>query len=54
MLDAIADFKPSKVFTNEEYLRVVVPDEQTFLKREDAVMMLGSEVPRWMGGKEIL
>ncbi|TVY60737.1 hypothetical protein LSUE1_G007921, partial [Lachnellula suecica] len=29
------------VFTNEEYLRLVVPDEEKFLKRDEAVMMLG-------------
>ncbi|KAJ9615787.1 hypothetical protein H2200_001864 [Cladophialophora chaetospira] len=42
-----------EVFSNEEYLRVVVPDEQTFLKRDEAVMMLGWEVPRWFEGEEI-
>ena len=42
-----------EVFSNEEYLKVVVPDEQKFLKREEAVMMLGWEVPRWMEGKEV-
>jgi len=29
------------VFHDEEYLRVVVPDEEKFLKRGEAVIMLG-------------
>jgi len=29
------------VFHDEEYLKVVVPDEEKFLKRGEAVMMLG-------------
>lgn len=41
------------VFTNEEYLKIVVPDEQTFLKREEALMLVGYEVPRWVDGKEV-
>ena len=41
------------MFGNEEYLKIVVPDEQTFLKRDEAVMLLGYEVPRWFEGKEV-
>lgn len=48
-----ADHRCQQVFTNEEYLKIVVPDEQTFLKREEAVMMVGYEVPRWVEGKEV-
>jgi len=40
------------VFTNEEYLKIVVPDEQTFLKREEALMFVGYEVPRWVDGRK--
>lgn len=29
------------MFHDEEYLRLVVPDEEKFLKRAEAVMMLG-------------
>ncbi len=29
------------MFHDEEYLKVVVPDEEKFLKRGEAVMMLG-------------
>lgn len=41
------------VFTDDEYLRVVVPDEEKFLKRHEAVMMLGWEAPKWTEGKEL-
>ncbi|KAF2107429.1 hypothetical protein BDV96DRAFT_606528 [Lophiotrema nucula] len=41
------------VFTNEEYLKIVMPDEQMFLKREEAVMMVGYDVPRWVDGKDV-
>ena len=41
------------MFTNEEYLRVVVPDEQKFAKREEAAMLIGYEVPKWVEGKEV-
>jgi hypothetical protein len=43
-----------QVFTNDEYTRVVVPDEQTFLKRDEAAMMIGWEVPKWFEGKEVV
>jgi hypothetical protein len=33
------------VFEDEEYLRIVVPpDEEKFLKRHEAVMMIGRDV----------
>jgi hypothetical protein len=49
----LADIRTTQVFTNEEYLKIVVPDEQKFLKRDDAVMLVGWEVPRWVDGKEV-
>ena len=36
------------VFHDAEYLRVVVPDEMTFLDREKAVMMVGHEELKWV------
>ncbi|TVY40592.1 hypothetical protein LSUB1_G003033 [Lachnellula subtilissima] len=41
------------VFQDEEYLRVVVPDEEKFLKRSEGIMMLGWEDVVWVDGKEI-
>ncbi|CAI6100744.1 unnamed protein product [Clonostachys chloroleuca] len=42
-----------EVFTNEEHLRIVVPDEQKFLKREEAQMIVGLEEPKWVDGKRV-
>lgn len=41
------------VFQDEEYHRVVVPDEMKFLDREKAVMMVGYEEVEWDGGKVV-
>ena len=41
------------VFQDPEYLRVAVPDEQKFLDREMAVMMVGYEEVKWDGGRAI-
>ncbi|CAH0058081.1 unnamed protein product [Clonostachys solani] len=41
------------VFTNEEYQRIVVPDEQKFLKREEAQMIVGWEEPKWVDGNRV-
>ena len=38
------------VFQDPEYLRVVVPDEQKFLQREAAVLMVGYEEVKWENG----
>ncbi|KAJ9144234.1 hypothetical protein NKR23_g6237 [Pleurostoma richardsiae] len=37
------------VFQDEEYNRVVVPDEQRFLKRSEAKMMVGWDEVKWEG-----
>lgn len=43
-----------QVFQDEEYLRVVVPDEESFLKRTDAKMMVGhDEEKKLVEGKVI-
>lgn len=39
------------VFQDEEYLRVVVPDEEKFLKRNEAVMMIGRDEELFVDGK---
>jgi len=39
------------VFQDEEYNRVVVPDEESFMKRHDAKMMLGHDEDKWADGK---
>lgn len=36
-----------QVFQDEEYNRVVVPDEEKFLKRKDAKMMVGWDEVKW-------
>jgi hypothetical protein len=41
------------VFQDDEYLRIVVPDEEKFLKRHEAVMMLGRDETLWDNGKVI-
>jgi hypothetical protein len=38
------------VFQDEEYQRIVIPDEMTFLKREEAKMMIGHEEVKWSDG----
>ena len=42
------------VFQDEEYNRVVVPDEQSFLKRDQAVMMIGYDEEKKVGGKVLV
>ncbi|KIX96010.1 uncharacterized protein Z520_08265 [Fonsecaea multimorphosa CBS 102226] len=42
------------VFGDEEYLRVVVPDEKKFLKRETAIMMIGEDHPKKVDGKVVV
>ncbi|KAI1380263.1 hypothetical protein F4677DRAFT_441579 [Hypoxylon crocopeplum] len=39
------------IFTDEEYLRVVVPDEANFFKRADVAIMVGWEEDKWEDGK---
>ncbi|KAH8896081.1 hypothetical protein GQ53DRAFT_819234 [Thozetella sp. PMI_491] len=39
------------VFTDVEYLRIVVPDEEKFLKRAEAQMVIGWEELKWVDGK---
>ena len=40
-----------QIFQDEEYLRVVVPDEEGFIKRSEARMMLGHDEDKWVDGK---
>ena len=40
-----------QVFQDEEYKRVVIPDEESFLKRSEAVMMIGYDEDKWVDGK---
>ena len=40
-----------QVFQDEEYQRVVVPDEESFLKRSEATMMVGWDEDKWVDGK---
>jgi len=41
------------VFQDEEYLRVVVPDETSFLKRHEGKMMIGYDEVKWVDGKKV-
>jgi len=41
------------VFQDEEYLKRVVPDEEKFLKRAEAKMMLGYDEVKMEGGKKV-
>jgi hypothetical protein len=43
-----------KVFQDEEYLRVVVPDEKKFLKRESGIMMLGEQLDKKLDRKVLV
>ncbi|MCJ1389885.1 hypothetical protein MMC18_002742 [Xylographa bjoerkii] len=40
-----------QVFQDEEYKRVVIPDEESFLKRNEAVMMIGYDEDKGLDGK---
>ena len=42
-----------QIFQDEEYTRVVLPDEETFLKRHDVKMMIGHDEDKWVGGKAV-
>jgi hypothetical protein len=44
----------AEVCGDEEYLRVVVPDEQKFLKRESAIMMIGEQEDQKLDGKVVV
>jgi hypothetical protein len=37
---------------DEDYLKVVVPDEEKFLKRDEALPMVGWDEDKWVDGKE--
>jgi hypothetical protein len=45
------DLNLPQVFQDEEYLRVVVPNEHKSLKHESAVMMIGEKQPKNVHGK---
>ena len=34
-------------------MQVVVPDEESFLKRSEAVMMIGYDEDKWVDGKAV-
>jgi hypothetical protein len=40
-----------QIFQDEEYNRLVVPDEQKFIKREEGLLMIGSDEVKLDGGK---
>lgn len=42
------------MFHDAEYLEKVVPDEEKFLLRSEAVMMVGWEEEVWRDGKEVV
>jgi len=39
------------IFQDEEYKRVVVPDEEKFLNRRSAKFLLGHDEDKWVDGK---
>lgn len=39
-----------QIFQDEEYQRVVIPDEESFLKRSEATMMIGYDEDKWVDG----
>ncbi|TKA76773.1 hypothetical protein B0A49_08383 [Cryomyces minteri] len=41
------------VFQDDEYNRVVVPDENSFLQRHEAKMMVGYDEDKWVDGKVV-
>jgi hypothetical protein len=42
-----------KILQGEEYLRVVVPDKESFLKRHEARIMIGNDKDLWADGKKV-
>ena len=42
-----------QIFQDEEYNRVVLPDEESFLKRHEAKMMIGHDEDKWVDGKAV-
>ena len=42
-----------QVFQDEEYKRMVIPDEEKFIKRSEAVMMIGHDEEKWEGGRKL-
>jgi hypothetical protein len=43
-----------QVFQNEEYLPVVVPDEEKFVKRLEGQMLIGRDEDLWVDGKGVI
>ncbi|KAI1454433.1 EthD domain-containing protein [Annulohypoxylon moriforme] len=41
------------IFTDEEYLKIVVPDEEKFFNRAEVVTMVGWEEDKWENGKSL-
>lgn len=41
------------MFQDEEYIRVVITDEEKFLKRHEAKMMLGHDEIKWDERKNV-
>ncbi|GAM83010.1 hypothetical protein ANO11243_009960 [Dothideomycetidae sp. 11243] len=39
------------VFQDPEYIKTVIPDEESFLKRDEAQMMVGWDEVHWRDGK---
>lgn len=39
------------IFHDQEYLEKVVPDEKSFLKRDEGIVLIGHEEVKWEDGK---
>lgn len=42
------------MYQDEEYLRIVLPDEQKFIQREKAVMLIGEQLDKKVNGKNLV
>jgi len=47
------DVQKNWIFQDEEYLCVVVPDEEKFLQRHEAKLMVGYDNDLWVDGKAV-
>lgn len=39
----------AEIFQDQEYIDKVIPDEKSFLNRDDAVLLIGEEQVKWDG-----
>lgn len=50
-MNELEDF--AAIFADEVYLRDVVPDEESFMKRGESSIFVGKEEGKWVDGKKV-